>query len=254
MKKKLSFVLFLFFLTSSLFCEATFFLGGIYDSFHGNDWGFEGSINADFMRDASLSAAIDYRYGSNYSMSFTADYTPSFFILGGGLDFKINKNGVYPGIKANLGVKAEDWLRIAAYGTLGINASNISSPTMFELGINSKYIVPHVAIQLNGYFSQESDKTFRARNASAEVALSIYKEGFLYSLKTGFIGEYESDTRWETSPNHLSFKAIFGVGKNKASGTLAIQLTFNVFTLLGPKASGFAVSFGLFPGQTSYIY
>lgn len=254
MKKKLITLVFSILFSSLAFCETTFFLGGIYDSFHGNDWGFEGSVKTDFMDNASLSAGIDYRYGSNYSISFTADYTPAFFLLGGGLDFKINKNGVYPGIKADAGIRIGDSFLLSIYGTMGINASNISAPTMFELGANTKYVVQYAAIQLNGFFSQESDKTFMARNAFAEAALTFYKEGFLYSLKAGIIGEFGSDTRWTTSPYKLSLKGIVGVGKNKSTGTLAIQFTFNITTIMGPRASGFSVSIGKFPSKTSYIF
>jgi hypothetical protein len=254
MKKIIATVFILVLLCPLLFSEATIYLGGIYDSFHGNDWGFEGSIDADFMQNASLSAAMDYRYGSNYSMSFTADYKPLFFIVGGGLDFKINKNGVYPGLKADLGFYAGDSFLMLAYGTMGINASNVSAPTMFEAGLKSKYIVSHAAVQLNGYFSQENDPDFVKRKIFADAALSFYSPGFLYSLKAGVQADFEQDSRWDSNPKHLSLYGTVGIGKNKESGTLVIQLTFKVATLLGPKTSGFSVSIGKFPGKTSYIY
>ena len=81
MKKLIATVFMLILLCPLLFGETSIFLGGIYDSYNGNDWGFEGSIDSDFMKNASLSAAIDYRYDSNYSMSFTADYKPLFFLI-----------------------------------------------------------------------------------------------------------------------------------------------------------------------------
>ena len=254
MKKILSFVFISIFLCPLLFGEASFYLGGIYDSFHGNAWGFEGSIDADFMKNASLSAVVDYRYGSNYSMSFTADYRPAIFILGGGLDFKINKDGVYPGLKADLGIKIGESFLLSVYGTMGINASNVSTPTMFELGLKSKYVTSHAAMQLNGYFTQELESTFSARNIFAEAALTFYSEGFLYSLKTGAIADYSHDTRYKSNPKRLSLKGEVGVGKNKASGTLVVQFTFNVATILGPNTGGFSVSIGKFPKKTSYIY
>ncbi|MBO4508266.1 MAG: hypothetical protein J5747_06465 [Spirochaetaceae bacterium] len=252
--KKLFVTVFMLILLCPLFGETSIFLGGIYDSFHGNDWGFEGSIDADFMTEASLSAAIDYRYGSNYSMSFTADYKPLFFIVGGGLDFKISKNGVYPGLKADIGFYAGDSFLMLAYGTMGINASNVSAPTMFEAGLKSKYIVPYAAVQLNGFFSQENDPEYTKRKIFADAALSFYSPGFLYSLKAGVQADFEQDSRWESNPKHLSIYGTVGVGKNKDSGTFVIQLTFKVATIMGPKTSGFAVSIGKFPGKTSYIY
>ena len=252
--KKLFVTVFMLILLCPLFSETSIFLGGIYDSFHGNDWGFEGSIDADFMTEASLSAAIDYRYGSNYSMSFTADYKPLFFIVGGGLDFKISKNGVYPGLKADIGFYAGDSFLMLAYGTMGINASNVSAPTMFEAGLKSKYIVPYAAVQLNGFFSQENDPEYTKRKIFADAALSFYSPGFLYSLKAGVQADFEQDSRWESNPKHLSIYGTVGVGKNKDSGTFVIQLTFKVATIMGPKTSGFAVSIGKFPGKTSYIY
>ena len=252
--KKLFVTVFMLILLCPLFGETSIFLGGIYDSFHGNDWCFEGSIDADFMTEASLSAAIDYRYGSNYSMSFTADYKPLFFIVGGGLDFKISKNGVYPGLKADIGFYAGDSFLMLAYGTMGINASNVSAPTMFEAGLKSKYIVPYAAVQLNGFFSQENDPEYTKRKIFADAALSFYSPGFLYSLKAGVQADFEQDSRWESNPKHLSIYGTVGVGKNKDSGTFVIQLTFKVATIMGPKTSGFAVSIGKFPGKTSYIY
>ena len=252
--KKLFVTVFMLILLCPLFGETSIFLGGIYQSFHGNDWGFEGSIDADFMTEASLSAAIDYRYGSNYSMSFTADYKPLFFIVGGGLDFKISKNGVYPGLKADIGFYAGDSFLMLAYGTMGINASNVSAPTMFEAGLKSKYIVPYAAVQLNGFFSQENDPEYTKRKIFADAALSFYSPGFLYSLKAGVQADFEQDSRWESNPKHLSIYGTVGVGKNKDSGTFVIQLTFKVATIMGPKTSGFAVSIGKFPGKTSYIY
>ncbi|MCR4938649.1 MAG: hypothetical protein K5930_00910 [Treponemataceae bacterium] len=253
MKKKLIVLSFLFFLSNLLFGDASFFLGGFYGNFNGNDWGVEGSINTDFMKDAYLSAAIDYRQAKTYSMSFTADYTPSIFIMGGGLDFKINMNGVYPGLKANLGIKIKEMLRFSIYGTIGINASDVSAPTMFELGLNSQFIAPYTAFQLKGFFSQENNQTYLLRNASGEFAVTLYKKGFLYSLKAGVIGEYSGDTR-QTMPHNLSLKAVVGVGKNKDSGTFAIQVSMNIVTIFGEPISGFSVSIGKFPGKTSYIF
>ena len=254
MKKILLTVFMLIFLCPLLFSEASIFMGGIYDSFHGNDWGFEGSIDADFMKNASLSAAIDYRYGSNYSMSFTADFKPLFFIMGGGLEFKINKNGVYPGLKADLGFYAGDSFLFLAYGTMGINASDVSAPTMFEAGLKSKYIIPYAALQINGFFSQENNPEYVKRKIFADAAISLYSPGFLYSLKTGVQADFEQDSRWNSDPKRLSLYGTVGVGKNKESGTLVIQLTFKVATIMGPKTSGFAISIGKFPGKTSYIY
>ena len=254
MKKIVAILLTFGFLCSFLFAGADIFLGGVYDSYSGNDWGLEGSIDADFLRDASLSAAVDYRNGSNYSMSFTADYKPSFFILGGGLDFKINKNGVYPGLKADMGFYYGEKFLLLAYGTLGINASNVRAPTMFEVGVKSKIIMPYVALQLNGFFSQERDTAFSTRNIFADISMTLYSEGFLYSLKAGAQGEYEYDTRWKSYPHHLSLKGIVGVGKNKSSGTFVVQFSFSVATLMGPKVSGFSISLGKFIGKTAYIF
>lgn len=254
MKKLIATVFMLILLCPLLFGETSIFLGGIYDSYNGNDWGFEGSIDSDFMKNASLSAAIDYRYDSNYSMSFTADYKPLFFLIGGGLDFKINKNGVYPGLKADIGFYAGKSFLMVAYGTIGINASDVSAPTMFEIGLKSKYILKNAAFQVNGYFSQENYPSYIIRNAVSDIAMTLYSEGFLYSLKTGIQADFAQDSRWETRKNHLNLKGTVGVGKNKPSGTLVIQLTFNMATILGPKTDGFAVSIGMFPGKTSYIY
>jgi hypothetical protein len=254
MKKILAFVFILIFLCPLLFGEASFYLGGIYDSYTGNDWGVEGSIDADFMRNASLSAKIDYRYNSNYSMSFTADYTPSIFILGGGLDFKINKNGVYPGLKVDLGLNIGDTFHLSVYGSLGINASNVRAPTMFELGLNSRYIASHAALQVNGYFTQENESTFISRNLSAEAAMTLYSAGFLYSLKTGAVADYSELMKTSSTTRKLSLKGVVGVGKNKDSGTLVVQFTFNIVSILGPKQTGFAVSIGKFPKKISYIY
>ena len=254
MKKLVAIIFLIILFCPLLFSETTIYLGGIYDSFYGNDWGVEASIDADFMKNASLSASIDYRYNSNYSMSFTAEYKPLFFLIGGGLDFKINKNGVYPGLKADLGFYAGDNFLLLAYGSMGINASNVSAPTMFEAGLKTKYLVSHAALQLNGYFSQENDPQYRLRKAFADTALTFYSEGFLYSLKAGVQAMYEQDTRWRTAPHHLSLYGTVGVGKNKSSGTLVVQLTFKLATILGPNASGFAISIGKFPGKTSYIF
>lgn len=254
MKKILAFVFISIVLCPLLFGEASFFLGGVYDTFHGKDWGVEGSIDTQFMKNAALSAKIDYRYGNNYSMSFTADYTPSVFLLGGGLDFKINKNGVYPGIKGDLGIRVGDTFLFALYGTLGINASNVKAPTMFEFGADIRYITSHISLQLNGFYSQENEPSFIARNSFAETAITIYSDGFLYSLKAGAIGEYTHDTRLPTNQKSLSLKGVMGVGKNKESGTFVIQFTFNVATIIGLKTGGFAVSIGKFPQKISYIY
>ena len=255
MKKILSIVFILIFLCPLLFGEASFYLGGIYDNFTGgNDWGIEGSIDTDFMKDASLSAKIDYRYNSNYSMSFTADYTPSIFMLGGGLDFKINKNGVYPGLKADLGLRIGDAFYFSVYGSLGINASNVKAPTMFEVGLNSRYVTSHATLQMNGFFTQENESTYISRNLSAEAALSFYSAGFLYSLKTGAVADYSELMKTSSRTRNLSLKGVVGVGKNKESGTLVIQFTFNIATIIGTKQSGFAVSIGKFPKKISYIY
>jgi len=254
MKKRLVFIILLIFLCPLLFCEASFFLGGVYDSFQGKNWGLEGSIDADFMRNASLSAKIDYRYNNNYSMNFTAAYTPSIFLLGGGLDFKINKSGVFPGIKADVGFRIGTMLLFTIYGTLGINASNVKAPTMFELGTDIRFVSKYLALQLNGFYTQESGSSFLSRDLFAQTSMTIYKEGFLYSLKVGAIGEYTQDTRLPTNQKNLSFKGVVGVGKNKESGTFAIQFIFNVVTIIGPKTGGFAISIGKFPKKFSSIY
>lgn len=254
MKKLIAIVLILFFLCPLLFCETTIFLGGIYDNYDGNDWGVEGSIDSDFLKDASLSASVDYRYNSNYSMSFTADYKPLFFILGGGLDFKINKDGVYPGLKANIGCFAGNTFLLSCYGSIGINASNVSAPTMFELGLKSRFVFSHITLQLNGFFNQESNSEFTARNLFGDLSMIIYSPGFLYSLKTGAQADFSQDSRRTADQKQMILKGTIGVGKNKDSGTFVIQLTFNIASLIGPNTNGFAVSIGKFPGKTSYIY
>lgn len=254
MKKVLS-AFILVCLSSLLSANITADFTGIYDSFGGPFFGVEATISAGFFDDTHLNTEIDYHYEGRHCISSTIDYSLNLFSLGGGLNFTVESDSVVPGLRMNAGFKLADFLKLNIYGTTELNSANVFSPKMFELGGKVSVKFQYIAVNSDFYFIRENPEEYTLNRASATLSTIVFKEGFLYSMKAGLCADYTNDSRnaGEDSKS-LVIKGIIGFGKNKTSGTTAIQATFSLFPLMGPAQPGVSLALCIFPGRTSYSF